>query len=259
MQKKKAIIFLILAVAVSGLSIAGNLAGWFANANVDNELPGAKEEYQRICDRIKNDSSISLDASITLYDGEAPDEIKEQTTCRYIRRQDKYYSQFSYLQVFCNGKLVVQLDTVNQVIVVSPVATEHKRVKGPMRQLTFDMLFNEQADFRIAGKVIQKNDNEREISCQSDFNPEIKTFDITYDPATYQVKRATIQWWKEGVAAETAAASQVWISHIDYRQLPAVNMDIEEEISKIITIKKDQIEPALKYQDYQLHVSNPEQ
>ncbi|OQP63236.1 hypothetical protein A3860_25440 [Niastella vici] len=258
MQKKKAIIFIILAVAVSGLSVAGSLTGWFNKAEVVNELPGAKEEYQRIYDRIKNDTSLNLEAAINLYDGEAPSAIMETTTCRYIKRQNKYYSQFSYLQTFCNGNLMVQLDTVNKVVVVSPVKGEKKRNKRFMEP-TIDMLFNEQADFRITGKVTQKNDNEREISCQSDFNPEIRSFDITYDPVTYQVKRATIQWWKEGSMTEQPAANKVWISHIDYRQMPPATINIDEEISKIITIKKDQIEPAVGYQDYQLHVSNPEQ
>jgi hypothetical protein len=258
MQKKKIIILLIVLVTITGLAIAGTRAGWFTNSISVNELPGAKEEYQRICDRIKNDTSINLEATIILYDGEDTATIKEKTTCRYIKKQDKYYSQFSYLQTFCNGRLIVQLDTVNQVIVVSQVQLERKRNKRAM-QPTFDMLFSEQADFRITGKVTQRNDMEREITCQSDFNPEMKSFDIIYDPVTYQVKRAKIQWWKEGAIAETAADNQVWLTHIDYQPMPVVTINIEEEISKIITIKKDQIEPALKYQDYQLHVSNPEQ
>ncbi len=259
MQRKKAIVFIILAVAISGLSVAGGLSGWFTNVNVKNELPTAKEEYQRIYDRIKNDSSMNLEATVTLYDGEVPAEIKEQTICRFIKKWDKYYSQFSYLQTYCNENWIVQLDTVNQVIIVSPVAPNRKKVKGPLMQPSFDVLFNEQADFRITGNVTQKNDKERELSCQSDFNPEVRSFDITYDPATYLVNRATIQWWKEGVMPETATASQVWISHIEYRQMPGVNIDIDEEISKIITIQKDKIEPTLKFQDYQLHISNPEQ
>jgi hypothetical protein len=258
MLKKKAMIFVLLVVVISGLSVAGTFTGWFTNTKVVNELPGVKEEYQRIADRIKKDTSVSLEATITLYDGEDPETIKEKTTCRYIKRLDKYYSQFSYLQTFCNGRLIVQLDTVNQVIMVSPVNGERKKNRRS-QEPTVDMLFNDQADFRITGKVNQKNNNEREISCQSDFNPEIRSFDITYDPVTYQVKKATIQWWKEGALAATADSNAVWISHIDYRQTPAGTIDIDEEISKIITIKRDQIEPAVKYQDYQLHVSNPEQ
>ena len=79
MQRKKAIIFIILVVAISGLSVAGSLSGWFSNVNVKDELPTAKEEYQRIYERIKNDSSMNLEATVTLYDGEVPAEIKEQT------------------------------------------------------------------------------------------------------------------------------------------------------------------------------------
>jgi hypothetical protein len=258
MQNKKVIIFIVLAVAVSGLAVAGAWWGRFANSRVVKELPGAKEEYQRIYDRFKNDTSMSLDAVVTLYDGNDPGTIKEKTTCRYIKQQEKYYSQFSYLQTYCNGNLIVQLDTVNQVIVISPIDEGRKKGKRSL-QPTIDMLFSEQAGFRITGKVTQNNDNEREISFQSDFNPEVRSYDIIYDPATCQVKRAIIQWWKEGAAPETASGDPVWISHIDYQPMPAVNMNIEEEISKIITIKKDKIEPAVKYQHYQLHISNPEQ
>lgn len=201
---------------------------------------------------------MNLEAVITLYDGDDPATEKEKTTCRYIKRQEKYYSQFSYLQTWCNGSMVVQLDTVNQVIVVAPIIAGWKTNKK-MQQPTIDMLFNEQAGFSITGKVTEKNNNERVISCQSDFNPEIRSYDITYDPASYKIKGATIQWWKEGATPGTASGNPVWISQIDYQPAPAVNMNIEEEISKIITIKKDQIEPAVKYEHYQLHISNPEQ
>jgi hypothetical protein len=125
---------------------------------------------------------------------------------------------------------------------------------------SLDMLFDEKAEFKIAGKVIQSNDHERTISFQDDFRPEIRSYELTYDPATYRVKGAKIEWWKDGGAIRvTVDTSRVWISHIDYRLLPPADININEEINKIIIIKKDQIQPALQFQDYQLHVANPEQ
>jgi len=260
MQKRKIIVLIIiLVVTLSGLAIAGSKAGWFTRSIAVNELPDAKEECKRIFDRVKNDTNVNMGGTITLYDGEKTSEIKEKATFRFIRKQEQFYSQLSFLQTFCNGKLVVQLDTVNQVIVVADANQEKGNRKGAM-QPSLDELFNEKADFNITGKVTQGNNNDRTISFQSDFNPEIKSCELTYDPTTYQVKRAVIHWWKDGGAMiETAALDRVWISHIDYQPLPVADINIDEEINKIITIKKDQISPALKYQDYQMHVSNPEQ
>ena len=260
MQKRKIIVLIIIGlVTLSGAAVAGSWAGWFSTSVVKNELPDAKEEFKRICDRMKGDTNVNIGGAITLYDGEKPTEIKEKTSYRYLRKQEQFFSQLSFLQTYCNGNLAIQLDTVNQVIVVSNVSSGKRKGKGVM-QPSMDMLFDEKADFKITGKVTQNENNERTISFQSDFNPEVKSYALTYDPVTYRVSRAVVQWWKDGGAIkETVTPNQVWISHIDYQQLPAADMNINEEINKIITIKKDQIEPALKYQDYQLHVSNPEQ
>jgi hypothetical protein len=259
MQKRKILLIIVMVVTVSGLALAGSKAGWFTKSITVNELPDAKDEYKRIFDHIKNDTCVNMEGVITLYDGEKPSEIKEKTAFRFMRIQEEFYSQLSFLQTFCNGKLVVQLDTVNQVIVIADAGKREVNGKGRM-QPSLDQLFNENADFKITGEVREGNNNERIISFESDFNPEIKSCALTYDPATYLVKRAVIQWWKDGgTMVEAADSNRVWISHIDYQRQPASAINIDEEINKIITIKKDQIEPALKYHDYQMHVSNPEQ
>jgi hypothetical protein len=127
-------------------------------------------------------------------------------------------------------------------------------------QPSFDVLFNENAEFKITGKVTQNDKSERTIVLQDDFRPEIKSYEITYDPVTYQVKSVVIRWWKDGgTVMERTGESQVWVSKIEYQQQSETDINISEEINKIITIKKDQVQPALKYQDYQLHVINPEQ
>jgi hypothetical protein len=258
MLKRKIIILIVmLVVAVSGLAIAGSNAGWFTYSTGAADLPDAKSELKKISDLVINDTSISLSGTIKLYDGEKPSEIKEKTIYRFIKRQEQFYTQLSYLQTFCNGKLVVQLDTVNQVIIVSNAGQAKKSKRAMLPSL--DVLFNENADFKITGKVSQDNNN-RTITFQSDFNPEMKSCALTYDPATYQVKHAEILWWKDGGAfVERSAENSVWISKIDYQQQSGIDININEEINKIIIVKKDQIEPALKYQAYQMHVSNPEQ
>lgn len=257
MHKRKIGILIILVVTVSGLALAGSKAGWFTKPTTVAELPDAKDEYKRIFDRIKSDTNVNIGGTITLYDGEKPSGIKEKTSFLYIKKEGQFYSQLSFLQTFCDGKLVVQLDTMNQVIVLAEAGKDKGSKKGAM-QPSLDELFNEKADFKITGKVTQANNNDRTLSFQSDFNPEIRSCALTYDPTTYQVKRAVIQWWKDGgVMEDVADSNRIWISHIDYQRQVTSAININEEISKIITIKKDKIEPAVKYQDYQIHVSNP--
>ncbi|MBO9203999.1 MULTISPECIES: flagellar basal body-associated FliL family protein [Niastella] len=259
MMKRKIILIIGSIVLLSAAAIAGNWAGWFTKTVTNTELPDAKEEYKRIAERLKNDTAVNIEGLITLYDGEKPGVIKEKTTYRLIKHQDQYYSQFGLLQSFCNGSMVVQLDTTNRVIVVADANDGSGKRKKSM-QPSLDVLFDEKADFKITGQIVQNGNNERTISFQDEFRPEIRSYALTYDPATYQVNRATIQWWKDGGAfKESVDTSRIWISQIDYRRLTLVDMNINEEINKIITIKKDQVLPALQFQDYQLHVANPEQ
>ena len=196
---------------------------------------------------------------ITLYDGENSSAVKERSMYRFIKQQDQFYSQLSYMQSYCNGEIVVQLDTVDHVIIVADATKETGKMKRAM-QPSPDVLFNEKADFKITGRVTQSNESERTILLQDDFRPEIKSYELTYDPGTYRVKNVVIKWWKDGgTIMERTDENQVWVSKIEYQQQPETVVNISEEINKIITINKDQVQPASKYQDYQLHVINPEQ
>lgn len=259
MQNRKIIILvIILALVVSGMAIAGSRAGWFKTSKTINELPDAKQEYKRVVDRFMGDSIINIGGAVTLCDGESPSVIKERLAYRFIKHHDQYYSQFGPVLSLCNGKAVVQLDTMNQLIMVANVIPE-KGKKNRGIQPSLDVLLDENADYKIVGKVTQRNNNERSLTMQSDFNPQIKSCELTYDPKTYRIKRAVIQWWKDGGSGlGRTTQDQVWISNIEYQQLSGGDINISEEINKIITIKKDQIKPADKYQNYQLHVSNPE-
>lgn len=262
MNTKKKIIFVLTAglLMITGLAIAGSWSGWFVRATEErSDLPDPKEEFSRLYQRYTKDTVMALGGTITLYDGENKGTVKEKTTFRFVKQHDQFYSQFSYLESVCNGTMLVQLDTVNQVIMVSDNLAEMTGNGGPA-QPSFDALFSEKADFKITGKVTQdKTSNDRTMSFKSDFNPEIKSYSVTYDPATYRIKHAVIQWWKDAMVTDTTAGNRVWISHIDYQPLPVNDFNANELINKIITIKNDQVEPALKYQGYQVHITNPQQ
>ena len=260
MHKRKVIILTAaMIMLVSGIAIAGSWGSWFTTSKKLEELPDVKDEYKKIMDQYINGTIINIGGIITLYDGEKNSAIKEQSAYRFIKQQDQFYTQLSYMQSFCNGKIVVQLDTVDHVIVVADAKKEMSKMKKAM-QPSFDVLFNENADFKITGKITQNDKTERTIVFQDDFRPGIKSYELTYDPVTYKVKHAAIKWWKDGgTVMERTDESQVWVSKIEYQQQPEAGINISEEINKIITIKKDQVQPALKYQDYQLHVINPEQ
>jgi len=61
---------------------------------------------------------MELAGTIRVYDGENKYALKEEKTYHYIRAGRQYYSQLSYLQIFCNGEILLQLDTVNKVVSV---------------------------------------------------------------------------------------------------------------------------------------------
>lgn len=245
----------VLLLSAVLVGIAGNYKGWFNGPVVGQGQPDGGAEYRKIGERFLQDSALSLAGAILLYDGEEPGRIKEQNSFRLIRESGNMYNRLGYIQTFSSEGWMVQLDTINQVLIVADAPVQQEGKAGPFQQST-GLMFNDTTAFTTIGTVTG-DQTERTLSLRSDLHPEIRLYRLTYDPATYRMKRAVIEWWKDAVVSDTTKASRVWITKIDYQYEAVPAMKVRELIDQVITRDRDGIHPTERYKDYQLHIVKP--
>ncbi|MFT3827199.1 MAG: hypothetical protein QM731_24950 [Chitinophagaceae bacterium] len=259
MNNKKTWLFTaVLLVAATGVSlaIAGNRLHWFNGttpvAGPDKEVAeDGREEYKKLYTRYTTDKdSLAMEGIITLYDGEDAKAAREEQPFRFCRKDGKMYTQLGYVHTFYNGELLVQLDTVSRRIIISK--TDKKTVKKATQQQSLDFMFADTSNFKLSS-LVSGNGVERTLTFTSDFNPEVKECRITYTPGTYTMKKADIQWWKEGAIRDTSAVTSVWITHIEYKSWLVRNIDIDAMIAAIVSVKKKEVVLQPAYSDYQLY------
>jgi len=246
----------ILVVIATWVAVAGNHGQWFSNNNEITEQPDAKTEFRKLSERyLQQDSVLNMTGDIKLYDGES-NQLKEQTAYQIIKEQGRLYSRLSYLQTFCDDQLAVQVDSVNKIVIVANAIGSPTNNNNTLQQI--DGLFSDTAAFRVIGTVAG-NAAERTLSFYSEFHPEIRRYHVTYDAVTYQMKRATIEWWKDAVVLDTTRHDRIWITKIDYHYLPAARTSVKNMMADIITVQNGKIQLTERYRDYQLHIATSQQ
>lgn len=253
MQKKRAIIVTLILTSAIAIGFALSDKSPFRNSLKWNEvtkLPEAKEEYKKLVDHYFNkDSIISLSGYIHLFDAAAPGIEKEKAGFSFYKKGLKFYSQLSYQKTWCDGSLIVLLDSFNRKLIVSKV-TDTNLLKQAV--LPFDKLFSDTAAFQITATVSEKN-NLRQLQIKSDLNPQVNSYSIVYDPTTYDIKYSEITWWKSGTQLDSINNKNLWITRIDY-QIGNRDIDINNAIKKLIVIKKDSIYPSADFKDYDFKI-----
>jgi hypothetical protein len=217
------------------------------------ELPPAPEEFRKVMLRYQRTvhSLASVEGTIRIYDQENKSALREVKTFRFVRCGDGYYMQLSYLQTFCDGKWLVQLDTVNRQIVVEKARGSAASMDPAVSQ---GALFSDTAQFRISG-LVKAEGSQRSLRLQSELNPEIRSSTLFYDSLSYQLNRAEMEWWKPGSAPDDKG-EKIWLARIDYRYPPAEKMDLPAKISSIVTIVRRKVRAAAAYRDYDLNINN---
>src|SRR4051812_44851384 len=129
-------------MAITGIAMAGNYAGWFYQYGGRKAvLPTASEEFRKLYERfMQQGSTIDMSGDILLYDGENRSGAKERNSFHFIKNGMASYSQLGYIQNYCNGKLLLQLDTVNRLIIVAR-AGDQSAAQTMSKQPSVDMLF----------------------------------------------------------------------------------------------------------------------
>ncbi len=247
----------LLAIGVL-ITMAGNNADWFGKEEHVVQ-PNARAEFQQLCARyLQHDTVLNLGGNIRLYDGEDRRQVKEQSSFELIKQGNGMYTRLSHLQTFANEQLMVQLDTVNRIMVIAE-AMENQTRNGSSLQQSVDLLFSDTAAFRLVGEVTG-NELERTLSFKSDFNPEIRQYRISYDAKTYQLKNATIEWWKDAMVSDSTNANRVWVTQIDYRYRQTAGRGVNDMMREVVALRGKEVIPTDKYKDYEVHIAfNQEQ
>lgn len=255
MKLKHKISIAVLAVLLIGTGSVVIGKGWLGKEKTEKmELPYANSEWEKLVQRyrhLQQSTGLNLQGTIKLFEGENPDKIKEQSTTVIQNKGNQFYYSVSDVRYYCDGTMMLQVDHINKMAILS------KAVQGNYGPQVFphidESLSPDKKKFGIAGQV-EGDDKERRLTMQSEFNPEIKKYTIVYDPATYNMKTVEIEWWKNQF--NDRKPDHFWITKIDYAHLPAAELNMEEEIKKIISVENGQIKLIGREQDYSLEVIN---
>jgi hypothetical protein len=259
MNKKKILIPLAVLLILSGLvAIAGNYH-WFG-LNIVNkttaDLPDAKEELKKLYTVYSNpDSAMHIEGTIRLFDRENEDAFKEEAKFSYSRKGKQLFSELGPIQSVMADSIIVQLDTANKYILVSKIDGAAE-LPAQAAGLPFEKFMQDTSAFKIEAAVSEKG-KERALTIKSELNPEIKSSTLYYDPATYRISHAEIEWWKEAIVyKDEDSQKKTWLSVIRYTYPLSSGKSAAEEIKKIIVINKEgKAEPAKAYNDYSIRSS----
>jgi hypothetical protein len=219
------------------------------------DLPSATEEYKKLMRSYghANDSLPSIAGTIRIYDEENKGQLKETRSFRYLRCGAGFYMRLSYLQTFCDGKWLLQLDTIHRQIVVEKA---NGQIPGGMMgpAMTPETLFSDTARFRTTG-IVKVEGNWRSLRLQSELNPEIRSSTLFYDTLRYRLRKAELERWKPGSLPDEKG-DKIWLVKIDYQYPAAETMDLRRRIRSMVSV--DDRKPALAtaYQDYELTLNN---
>jgi len=255
MTMRTFLLFFLLELALAGVTAAGLVNHWWrkpVNA-AGKELPAAAGEYERIIRRYSTkDTAMDIIGTIRIYDGGGNGPIKEKNSFEAVRYGTKYYWQLSFMRGYCDGNLILMVDTVHRRLQVSkmPVSgSSGGQGAGVSSNLMPGTLFSDTAQFKLTGMVEAQEGAGRILTIHSDFNPAVRVSRIYYDTVSYRLIHSEIEWWKDRSGRDTAAG-KIWFAKVDYTYQPRKERDIGKEMWSCITSEKDGIKAAGQYAGY---------
>jgi hypothetical protein len=264
MKIKTFLLSFLLLPALAGVMAAGLVGHWWRKAGAANvsgrELPAVAAEYDRIMQRFrKADTAIDIGGTIQIYDGGNDGALKEENGFDAVRYGTEYYSQLSYMRTYCDGNLILTVDTVHRRLQVSRAPRTTRALGGqggaesPGEPGGTSFLFSDTAQFKLSGTVEQRG-AERVLTVHSDFAPAIRVCRIYYDTASYRLERSEIEWWKDRSGRDTAA-KKIWLAKVEYVYRPREARDIGKEIQSYIVTGKDSVTATKQYAGYTVAVN----
>lgn len=243
MRIKKSIV--IVAVML-GCGAAG-LGAFYLAGNNDKEQkkPEVTSELQQLIEHNGLlDSAFSISGDIRIMDSEDNNRVKEHSNFWFVKNGMQYYSQLSSQETISDGVLAIQIDSVSKYMAISRADTgvaESMKHVLPISKQIIDTA-------NIKANVVVKGAN-REIVYTSVLTPEIKSARVVYDPATYKLLSAEIEWWKH---PEMSGATGLWVAHISYNISTSKQLDINAKMKSILVFKNEQLVIAERFKTYKI-------
>ena len=247
-----------LVLMLAGVIAATTGAGWWKRSVVqaahgNDDLPGARAEYGRLMKQFRvRDSAMDIWGMIRIYDEEKGGELREARPFRYYRSGFQYYSELSYLQTYCDGKMVLEVDTLHRRMRVSKFNGHD--LKGPFfGMLSAEQLFSDTGRLTLNGTLEQRQ-AERVLTLHSDNGPEIRACRVYYDTISYRLHRTEIEWWKDMSGLDTAS-NRVWLAKLEYNYRERGDPDIGKEMRTYIVTGPGGIKSTGRYANFKVVVN----
>lgn len=243
--KKIKMSFLALLATVSLFTTAG-IGKWLRNAEPQVPAEDATVVFKKLYAKLADfDANLNISGIITLYDGE---EVKEKTSFELLRQKYRVYHRFDYIKQVGNENISVQLDTVNKYLWIGKPDKEmlRKQRKGilPFRDLMADTSFF---------KITPHPGPRPAIEIFDDYQPEIKSCVLVYDPRNYIIQQAIIQWWKQPGSPESR---EYFKTVTDYQYNTATAVNIDELLETIVTVSRKKVEINPAYAAYRVELAD---
>ncbi|MBN8861445.1 MAG: hypothetical protein J0H29_23875 [Sphingobacteriales bacterium] len=246
MRTKKIKLSLVVLLVVISLVTTAGIGKWLHRS--EPEIPAEngtivfKKLYAKLADF---NEDLNISGIITLYDGE---EVKEKTSFELLRQKYRVYHRIDYIKQIGNENISVQLDTVNKYLWVGKPDKEMLRMqrKG---MIPFGDLMADTSFF----KIVSIPGERPAIEIFNDYQPEIKSCVLMYDPQNYIIRQAVIQWWKHPGSIENR---EYYRTVTDYQYNAAAAMNIDELLKSIVTVNRKKVEVNSAYAEYRLELAN---
>lgn len=189
-------------------------------------------------------TDLNIRGNITLIDG---NEIKEKTTFDLFRKNQQVYHRFDCITQAGNEKVFVQLDTANKYLIVNK-SDKNWLKKQRTAMLPFEQLMRDTSFFKVASS----QESEYSIEIKNDYQPEIKSCIVKYDPETYTITQTIVQWWKHPGSLENRA---YWETIIDYNYDLPIDVNVDEFINTVVKVENRKLLINEAYADYLVEVA----
>lgn len=206
----------------------------------------AKEVFKKLYSKFTDfNAELNLGGTVTLTE---EDKLKERTSFHLVRRGYRVYHRFDVMQQISNDKIMVQLDTLNKYLVIAKADKQWlKQQKAGV--LPFAAMLNDTASFKM--RLIQ-DEGKQALEIINMVQPEIRSCKLVYDPVSYTLQKAVVQWWKHPGSIDH---SDYWETTVEYQYNAQQDIDVEELLNGIVRVSKKGIEVNPAYAEYQVEIA----
>lgn len=210
-------------------------------------LDGSVELQRLVRHWVHPDSSRYVTGWVRLYEGAGEGALKEELP--FLLQQDKgrFYGRIGPVQNFCDGRLLVQVDTLNRYLQAEPV--QQGAPKGTTSLFPLEGWAQDSAGLHI--RAVEK-DGMRTLTLTREGQPDLKACRIYYEPGTYRVLSSEMEWWKPQALTGGSDSEEFWRTRIEYRYWPPETLDMEALIGRYLLVRGSRVRLQPAYKEYQV-------